>query len=221
MLSGTSGPHTKTQISDQALHQIYLTPYEAGFVNGRAAATMCSYQIWQDTSTTLPSSVSSLSSTAALSPYATAGQNPQTWPLTESHYSCEQPLTLTYALRNLWGSQAMGGSDYPATHSTSAIFQGEAQEQPTTNGYFSDSNSLSTTSSGGFGGPPFAFDPTGDTCADASGNAESCATPGAVHVAGVPGSGCPATGCTLVQAVANGSAPLLRFNRSEERRVGE
>jgi beta-glucosidase len=205
--------NTNTQISDQALHQIYLTPYEAGFVNARAAATMCSYQIWQDTSTTLPASVSSLSSTAALSPYAT-GQSPQTWPLNESHYSCEQPLTLTYALRDLWGSQAMVGSDYPATHSTSAIFQGEAQEQPTASGYFSDSNSLSTTSSGGFGGPPSAFDPTGDTCADASGNAESCATPGAVHVAGVPGPGCPATGCTLVQAVANGSVPLSVFNQA-------
>ena len=205
--------NTNTQISDQALHQVYLTPYEAGFVNGRAAATMCSYQIWQDTSTTLPASVSSLSSTAALSPYAT-GQSPQTWPLNESHYSCEQPLTLTYALRDLWGSQAMVGSDYPATHSTSAIFQGEAQEQPTASGYFSDSNSLSTTSSGGFGGPPSAFDPTGDTCADASGTAESCATPGAVHVAGVPGPGCPATGCTLVQAVANGSVPLSVFNQA-------
>ena len=41
---------TNTEISDQALHQVYLAPYEAGFVNGRAAATMCSYQIWQDTS---------------------------------------------------------------------------------------------------------------------------------------------------------------------------
>ena len=108
----------------------------------------------------------------------------------------------------------MVGSDYPATHSTSAIFQGESQEQPTTNGYFSDSNSLSTTSSGGFGGPPSAFDPTGDTCADASGTAESCAAAGAVHVAGVPGAGCPATGCTLVQAVANGSVPLSVFNQT-------
>lgn len=206
--------NTNTQISDQALHQIYLTPYEAGFVNGRAAATMCSYQIWQDTSTSLPSSVSSLSSTAALSPYAAAGQNPQTWPLNESHFSCEQPLTLSYALRDLWGSAAMVGSDYPATHSTAAIVQGEAQEQPTSNGYFSDSNSLSTTSSGGFGGPPSAFDATGDTCADASGNAESCATAGAVHVAGVPGPGCPATGCTLVQAVANGTVPLSVFNQA-------
>ncbi len=205
---------TNTEISDQALHQIYLAPYEAGFVNAGAAATMCSYQIWQDTSTSLPSSVSSLSSTAPLSPYAAAGQNPRTWPLNESHYSCEQPLTLTYALRDLWGSKAMVGSDYPATHSTSAIMQGEDQEQPTTNGYFSDSNSLSTTSGGGFFGPPSAFDPTGDTCADASGNAESCAAPGAVHVAGVPGPGCPAYGCTLSEAEANGSVPLSVFNQA-------
>jgi beta-glucosidase len=205
---------TNTEISDQALHQIYLTPYESGFVTGRAAATMCSYQIWQDTSTTLPTTVSSLSGTAPLSPYAAAGQNPQTWPLANSDYSCEQPLTLTYALRDLWGSVAMVGSDYPATHSSNAIFQGEDQEQPTANGYFSDSNSLSTSSGGGFFGPPSAFDPTGDTCADASGNAESCSAAGAVHVAGVPGPGCPATGCTLVQAVANGSVPLSVFNQA-------
>jgi beta-glucosidase len=204
---------TNTEITDQALHQVYLAPYEAGFVQGRASATMCSYQEWQDTSTTLPATVSSLSATAPVSPYATAGQNPQTWPLDEAHYSCEQPLTLTYALRDLWGSVAMVGSDYPATHSTSAISQGEDQEQPTTNGYFSDSNSLSITG-GGFSGPPAALDPTGDTCADASGNAESCSAAGAVHVAGVPGPGCPATGCTLVQAVANGSVPLSVFNQA-------
>ena len=179
-----------------------------------AAATMCSYQIWQDTATTLPLGPRAVADTAPLSPYATAGQNPPTWPLNESHFSCEQPLTLTYALRDLWGSKAMVGSDYPATHSTSAIFQGEDQEQPTTNGYFSDSNSLSTSSGGGFFGPPSAFDPTGDTCADATGNAESCATAGAVHVAGVPGTGCPATGCTLAEAVANGSVPLSVFNQA-------
>jgi len=196
---------TNTQISDQALHEIYLTPYESGFVDAQAAATMCSYQIWQDTSTTLPGSVSSLSGTEPASPYATSGQDPQTWPLDESHYSCEQPLTLTYALRNLWGSVAMVGSDYPATHSTSAIFQGEDQEQPTTNGYFSASDSLS---------PSAGLDATGDTCADASGNAESCSAAGAVHVGGVPGPGCPATGCTLVQAVANGSVPLSVFNQA-------
>ena len=205
---------TNTDISDQALHQIYLTPYESGFVDAQAAATMCSYQEWQDTSTTLPSTVSSLSSTEPVSPYATAGQNPQTWPLGQADYSCEQPLTLTYALRDLWGSVAMVGSDYPATHSANAIFQGEDQEQPTANGYFSNSNSLSTSAGGGFGGPPSALDPTGDTCADASGNAESCSATGAVHVAGVPGPGCPATGCTLVQAVANGSVPLSVFNQA-------
>jgi beta-glucosidase len=195
--------NTNTQISDQALHQVYLAPYESGFVNAGAAATMCSYQIWQDTATTLPSTVSSLYATAPTSPYAVAGQNPQTWPLSESHFSCEQPLTLTYALRNLWGSVAMVGSDYPATHSTSAIYQGEAQEQPTAAGYFSASNKT-----------PAATDPTGDTCADASGNAVSCSATGAVHVAGVPGPGFPATGCTLVQAVANGSVPLSVFNQA-------
>lgn len=174
---------TSTNITDQALHEIYLAPYEAGFVNGRAAATMCSYQIWQDTSPDLPATAPVLNPTAPLSPWATAGQaaSLQTWPLDESHYSCEQPLTLSYALRDLWGSEAMVGSDYPATHSTSAIFQGEDQEQPTTNGYFSDSNTLSTSSSGGFGGPPSAYDATGDTCAGPNGNPESCAAGGAVR----------------------------------------
>jgi beta-glucosidase len=206
--------NANTDVSDQALHQVYLTPYESGFVNAGAAATMCSYQIWQDTATTLPGPVSTLSPTAPLSPYAVAGQNPMTWPLGESHFSCEQPLTLTYALRDLWGSKAMIGSDYPASHSTGAIFQGEDQEQPTTNGYFSDSNSLSTTSGGGFGGPPSAFDATGDTCANASGNSESCSTAGAVRVAGISGPGCPTTGCTLVSAVANGTVPLSVFNQA-------
>lgn len=207
--------NTNTQISDQALHQVYLTPYESGFVNAGAAATMCSYQIWQDTATTLPASVSTLSATSPLSPYAPPGPNQQTWPLNESHFSCEQPVTLTYALRNLWGSKAMVGSDYPATHSTGAIFQGEAQEQPTTTGYFSDSNSLSTSSGGGFFGPPSAFDPTGDICADASDNNVPCSTPGAVHVAGIPdGAACPTGGCTLVQAVANGTVPLAVFNQA-------
>src|SRR5205809_4920337 len=59
-----------------------------------------------------------------------------------------------------------------------------------------------------------ATDPTGSTCADSVGNAEPCSTPGAVHVAGIPGPGCkdangnPGPGCTLV-------------DRSEERRVGK
>jgi beta-glucosidase len=40
--------NTSTQISDQALHEIYLAPYESGFVTAQAAATMCSYQIWPE-----------------------------------------------------------------------------------------------------------------------------------------------------------------------------
>jgi len=200
-----------SQLQDQALHELYLTPYEAGFVGGQAAATMCSYQIWQDTATTLPPSEPSLASTYPTNPYAT-GTSPNTWPLNEAHFSCEQPLTLTYALRDLWGSKALVGSDYPATHSTAAILQGEDQEQPTNNGYFSASNSLSTSGGGFFS--PSAYDPTGDTCADASGGPEPCNTPGAVHVAGIPGPGCPAYGCTLVQAVANGTVPLSLFNQA-------
>ena len=87
---------TAAELQDQALHQIYLTPYEAGFVQAGAAATMCSYQLWQDTATTLPASESTLAATYPLSPYGTSSE--QTWPLDELHQSCEQPLTLTYAL---------------------------------------------------------------------------------------------------------------------------
>ena len=192
-----------SQLQDQALHEIYLTPYEAGFVYGGAAATMCSYQIWQDTAATLPSSEPTLASTYPVSPYGASSQ--QTWPLDESHYSCEQPLTLTYALRDLWGSKAMVGSDYGAAESASGINQGEDQEMPFSVG-FSATNTI-----GGFG--PSSGDPTGDTCANASGSAEPCSTPGAVHVAGIPGPGCPATGCTLVQAVVNGTVSLSVFNQ--------
>jgi beta-glucosidase len=207
--------NANTDITDQALHQVYLTPYEAGFVSSRAAATMCSYQIWHDTSSSLPATAPVLNPTAPASPWATAGQaaSLQTWPLNESHFSCEQPLSLSYALRDLWGSEALVGSDYPATHSTAAIFQGEDQEQPTATGYFSDSNSLSTTNTGFFG-PPSAYDATGDTCADANGNPVSCAATGAIRVAGIPGPGCPVYGCTLAEAVANGTLPLSVFNQS-------
>ena len=125
-------------------------------------------------------------------------------------------------LRDLWGSKALVGSDYPATHSTSGIVQGEDQEMPTQTGYFSANDALSTTSGGGFGGPPSAFDQTGSTCADASGNYEPCTAAGAVHVAGIPnnfqgsgGSGCPNTfGCTLVTSVVDRNLPVSLFNQS-------
>ncbi len=206
-----------TEIGDQSLHELYLTPYEGGFINGRAAATMCSYQIWQDTSSDLPASVPALTQP---SPFGNSSL--MTWPLNESHYSCEQPLSLNYVLRDMWGSKALVGSDYPATHSTSGIAQGEDQEMPTQAGYFSANDALSTTSGGGFGGPPSAFDPTGSTCADALGNYEPCTTAGAVHVAGIPnnfqgsgGSGCPNTfGCTLVTSVVDQNLPVSLFNQS-------
>ena len=170
-----------TDITDQGLHELYLTPYEGGFVNGRAAATMCSYQIWRDTSTSLPGPVSSLS---PAEPVRHAGQNPQTWPLNESHFSCEQPLSLNYVLRDLWGSKAMVGSDYPATHSTSGIVQGEDQEMPTQTGFFSDSNEPEHDRRR-VRGPPSAFDPTGDT-APTCRQRRACSAPGGVHMAGCP-----------------------------------
>ena len=134
--------NANTDIGDQALHELYLTPYEGGFVDGRAAATMCSYQIWRDTSSNpdLANTVSSLSSTAPMSPYAVPGEDPQTWPLNQSHFSCEQPLSLIHVLHDTWGSQAFVGSDYPATHSTSAITNGMDQEMPTQNGFFAGGN---------------------------------------------------------------------------------
>ena len=79
------GPeHRQSEVQDQALHELYLTPYEAGFVNAQAAATMCSYQIWQDTATTLPAPEPTLANTYPMSPYG-AGPSPQTWPLGEAH----------------------------------------------------------------------------------------------------------------------------------------
>jgi beta-glucosidase len=168
-----------TDIQDQPLHETYLTPYEGGFVDGKAAATMCSYQLFRDTSPYLPNTVSSITTP---SPFST-GAAPTTWPLNESHFSCEQPLILTYILRDLWGSQAFVGSDYPATHSTSAILQGEDQEMPTQAGFFSATHVLTAGQQ---------TDPTGSTCADATGAAVSCSSPAAIHVGGFPGAGCPA-----------------------------
>lgn len=207
-----------TVVQDQALHEQEMTPYEGGFVSGGAASTMCAYQIWQDTGA--PSS-----SVSALTPGSSAGStnNPQTWPLNEAHFSCEQPLSLTYLLRDMWGSQAFVGSDYPATHSTSAILQGEDQEMPSTNAFFSATDTLAANVQRGFGSQQ--VDVTGSTCADSTGFAESCSTAGAVHVGGIPngfqgssGSDCPNTyGCALVDSVLYGNLPLSVFNQSVAR----
>ena len=115
----------------------------------------------------------------------------------------------------------MVGSDYGAAYSGAGINQGEDQEMPSAVAF-----DASNSPGGGFGfGPP--GDPTGDTCVDGSGNAESCSTPGATHVAGFPGANCPpSTGCTLVQAVYYGYEPLSVFNQDlatqlyQEQRMG-
>src|SRR5580765_700857 len=154
--------NANTDIQDQSLHELYLTPYEGGFISGRAAATMCSYQVWRDTSTNplLADPIAALAS--GPSPFANPGESPQTWPLNESHFSCEHPLALNYVLRGMWSSAAFVGSDYPATHSTSGIFQGEDQEMPTQNGYFNGGvdGTLNPNSGSGTG----TGDATGSTC---------------------------------------------------------
>jgi beta-glucosidase len=217
--------NANTDIQDQSLHELYLTPYEGGFVSGRAAATMCSYQIWRDTSTN-PALMDPISALASgPSPYANAGENPQTWPLNESHFSCEQPLSLNRVLRGTWGSAAFVGSDYPATHSTSAITNGMDQEMPTQNGFLAGGNGNA--------------DPTGSTCAYYTGNPgghpagdwDPACTSDSSHIGGIPnhyqgssGTGCPAPatatsagGCTLNQAVQLGVLPLSVFNQSAAR----
>ena len=84
------------------------------------------------------------------------------WPLAERHWACEQPLALNDVLRWMWKSIAFVGSDYPATHSTSAMTQGESQEffTPT---FFGPQDPTDPT-------PPLLTvgrgnDPTGDECA--------------------------------------------------------
>lgn len=235
-----------TDIQDQGLHELYLTPYEGGFVSGRAAATMCAYQVWRDTSTN-PALANPIASLMPPSPYAKPGENPPTWPLNESHFSCEHPLSLQYVLRGMWASAAFVGSDYPATHSTSAIFQGEDQEMPTQNGFFASGvdGTFNVNSGTGTG----TGDATGSTCefiATATNGTPGAWDPGCVndaahgvgqssHVGGLPkgfqgGSSaisCPvptaaagvgsAGGCTLNAAVAGGLVPLSVFNQSAAR----
>jgi beta-glucosidase len=190
--------NANTDVQDQALHELWLTPYEYGFVDARAAAAMCSYQIFRDTSPYLPATVSSLTQP---SPFST-GAEASTWPLTESHFSCEQPMLLNYVLRNMWGSKAFIGTDYGAAKSTYAILQGQDQEMPSQT-WFGTTNPPSTT-----------LDLSGSTCADAAGNPLACSAPGAIHISGLPAVGGPAGGYGVVNAVLAGALPLSIFNQS-------
>lgn len=187
--------NNNTDIQDQAMREMVMAPYEGGYVAGKAAAAMCSYAIFRDTSLYLPAAASSL---WPASPFAT-GTEPLTWPNNESHFSCEQPL-LNYILRYQWGSHAYIATDYGAIKSVAGIYQGTDQEMPS-NLYYNVNN-------------PNTLDPTGNTCADAAGNPVACSDPGAIRVGGIPGPGCPARGCGLVNAILNGTAPLSIFKQA-------
>lgn len=194
-----------TTVPDQALHEMRLAPFENGFTSGLAAAVMASYHLFEDDTPGVPST--GVNTLTQASPYS--GASTTTWPLNESHFSSEQPLILTYSLRDLWGSKAAVGPDYGGEHSSSNIVQGQD--------FSPDADYLGTTD-------PGQPDPTGSTCASATGTYESCSTPGAVHVGGIPndfegsgGSGCPTNGCGVVNAVSTGNLPLSVFNQSVAR----
>ena len=189
-----------TDVQDQALHEMLLTSYESGIQKAGAASIMCSYQPFRIVNATLPANVAELAERT--SPFGIAGQ---TWPLNEYHWSCEQPVLLNYLLRGQIGAQSLIiGTDYGASHSANAILQGLDQEQGGST-YFNNNNpSVASGSS----------DATSSTCADASGNKVDCSAPGAVHVAGIPGPGCPVTGCSVPNAVANGTIPLPVFEQA-------
>ena len=198
---------TLTRVDDRTLHEVLLSPFEAALREARAASTMCAYEAYQDTSKGLPGPQDALA--VGSSPFRPSFAV-RTWPLGEPHWACEQPLGLVYALRRLWRSAAFVGSDYPATYSTSALTQGEAQEFPVP--YFLSASDPATKPN-----PAVTVgvgdDPTGDTCAVGDQPA-SCDAAGARHVGGIPGAGCPQNGCGLVRAVATGRLPLAVFNQA-------
>ena len=194
---------TFTDVQDQALHEMLLTPYELALKDGGASSIMCSYQKFRDASPYLDKEVDALSQ-----PSPFAGTSTKTWRLNETHFACENPLLLTYVLRNLWGSKAFVASDYGGVHSSNGFLQGDDREDPTET-YFGSINP-----EGKSGDSDQGIDSTSGTCADARGNKISCNEAEAVHVAGIPGPGCPVTGCGVADAVANGIIPLPVFNQA-------
>jgi beta-glucosidase len=192
-----------TDVQDQALHEILLPAYEVALKQGGASSIMCSYQKFRDASPFLDKGVDALTQ-----PSPFPGASSKTWKLNEVHFACENPLLLTYVLRNLWGSKAFVASDYGAVHSSHGFLQGDDREDPSKI-YFGKMNP-----EGVDGGTNLGIDPTSNTCADAKGKEVPCATPGAIHVAGIPGPGCPVTGCSVANAVANGTIPLSVFNQA-------
>ena len=195
-----------TTVQDQALHEMLLTTYEAGIQKGGAASIMCAYQPWAVVNGNVPSSVSELAERSQgkpnSSPYGTAGQ---AWPLNAAHWSCENPTLLNYLLRGQIGARSLiVGTDYGASHSASELLQGTDEEQGG-GGFFNDANPTPTAGSS---------DLLSDTCADSTGKPVVCSASGALRVAGIPGPGCPPTGCSMPNAVANGTIPLPVFKQA-------
>jgi beta-glucosidase len=194
-----------TDFQDQALHEMILTPYELALKDGGASSIMCSYQKFRDASQFLPKEDDTL-----IQPSPYPGSSMKTWPLNEVHFACENPLLVNYVLRRLWRSNVFVATDYGAAHSTQGFLQGDDREDPSAT-YLAGTN---PEGSRGGKGEDLGIDETSSTCADATGKAISCNETGAVHVSGIPGPGCPTTGCGLAQAVANGTVPLSVFNQA-------
>jgi len=208
--NGTTDKRTVV-VRDQALHELLLLPYELALSRGGAASLMCSYQTFRDSAPQLPPALPTL-----IEPSPWAGAAVHSWPLDQAHYGCEQPLTLIYVLRTLWDSKAFVGTDYGASHSANAMLQGDDREDPDAM-YLDGSDPLPAASAGA----PLAdaardpaLDPSGSSCADAIGRAVACDAADALHVAGIPGPGCPRTGCGLAHAVINGTVPLAVFKQA-------
>lgn len=196
-------------IGDQALHEMMLTPYEIALKQGGAASLMCSYQWLEVTSRGLPADAPALS---APGPYGASDK--RTWPLAGKYYACEHPLLLNHVVRGLWNSHAFIGSDYGGVHSAGAFLQGLDREDPGQDHLGRYNPGEAPAGDGPLGPPPSKLDETGLTCADAGGRALTCSTPGARHIAGIPGPDCPDTGCSIPHAVANGTVPLVLLKQS-------
>ena len=194
---------TFTEVQDQALHEMLLTPYELALKDGGASSIMCSYQKFRDASPYLNKEVDTLTQ-----PSPFPGASTKTWRLNETHYACESPLILTYVLRNLWNSKVFVASDYGGVHSAGGFLQGDDREDP------SETYLAAANPEGGEGTADLGLDSTSGTCADSTGKSIPCTQSAAVHVAGIPGPGCPVTGCSVANAVANGTIPLSVFNQA-------
>lgn len=221
--------NANTWVPDQAMREMRLMPFEGAFVKGGAAAGMSTYHIFQvfdsnQSTATLSSnlnfSVNALSKAIpTVNPWTPTDAVP-TWVMNESHWASENPYILSYTLHDLWGSVAAMGPDYGGEHGSNQIVQGLD---------FSPGNQYNGSSN------PTNAAPTSSTCAWTAASIASAPAPagtavgdwdagchtGSNHIVGFPnhylgtaGTGCPATGCGVVNAIYNGVLPLAIFNQS-------